>query len=607
MPSRSARATALLSLAAIWLFTHRYFGIQHDGLFYAVQALARADPAAFRHDLFFAFGSQDDYSLFSHAYAGLIEILGLGQTALVLLLTAHLAWALAAHALARRWLQGVSLWLGLALVFALPRQYGAQGDFPQDILRYAESFLTARSWAEPLVLAGIAACLGGRYRLALAAIGAGLLCHPLIALPGLIFLLLFMVRPGLKTLAFLALAAALVAGVLPAMDHEWLGMVRRRAPFVLLDTWQWGELAEALAWTGILLAAASGATPAERRGYLALALTGIAGLYLSLLGTATHAALLIQAQPWRCLWLLKVAAILALVAMFAARWRRSTADRWLLAGLAAAAMTAHGPGGPVALLLAAIAHAGWQQGTPPELPRWLPLAGGFALAVVLLESVLALMQQLAYLAQRLVEWADPAGAMPKGDPAAYLQGPLALLLPAGLALLLVSCRRYPGPSVLAASLALIISAVGWYRADDIWQRTLFSISPQRPFGDLIARHETVYWQDNFQYTWFLLRQGNYASTDQSVGVVFSSATTREAIRRLDRLAAFGSRDTDRAGERQKGQRATRSGLTGLCQDKALDVVILAHRIDAADAPQWVDPLSSTPWYLYRCAAFRTAS
>jgi hypothetical protein len=63
--SRHQTVTAALSLSAIWLLTHRYHGIHHDALFYAVQALAHAAPARFEHDLFFAFGSQDDYTLFT--------------------------------------------------------------------------------------------------------------------------------------------------------------------------------------------------------------------------------------------------------------------------------------------------------------------------------------------------------------------------------------------------------------------------------------------------------------------------------------------------------------------------------------------------------------
>lgn len=600
------RLTAAFALAAIWLFTHRYFGIQHDGVYYAAQALAHADPGAFRHDLFFEFGSQDDYSLFSHAYGWLSGIMGLDRAAFLLLVAAHLAWALATYALARRWMDGMFLWLGLALVFALPSDYGVQGNYAQDMLRYAESFLTARSWAEALVLGGVAASLAARPQLALAAIAGAALCHPIMALPAVIFLVAFHLRPGARQLAVLALLAATAAWALPEMDPEWLRVVRRRAPYLLLDGWEWSELAEPLAWIGILLAAATTAPAALRRACRALALAGATGFCLALLATATHAAWLIQAQPWRCLWLLKIVGLLALTGMFAQRWRRSAADRWLLAGLAAAAMTANTLGGPVALALAAAAHCGWRAGRAPELPRWLPLAGGLALGVVLLESALAILQQLAYLGQRLPEWADPQGTLPKGDPAAFFRGPLALLLPLGLLLLLRAQARHSRTAVIAAALCLAVAAGGWYRVDVAEHAALYSGATPRPFGAHISKTETVYWQNNFRYTWFLLRQGNYASMYQSVGVVFSRATAMETIKRLDKLAAFGSTDTDLPAGRKSGRRATRADLVALCADPVLDAVILGYRVDAVAVPRWPDPLGGADWHLYRCDGVRPA-
>jgi hypothetical protein len=600
------RLTAALALAAIWLLTHRYFGIQHDGYYYAAQALARANPEAFRHDLFFEFGSQDDYSLFSHAYAWLSGVMGLDRAAFLLLVAAHLAWALAAYALARHWLPGRSRWLGLALVFALPGHYGAQLDTASDILRYAEGFLTARSWAEALVLAGVAASLAGRRRLALAAIAGAALCHPIMALPGVIFLAAFHLRPGARHLTLLALLAAGAAWALPEMDAAWLAEVRRRARYLLLDTWAWGELGEPMAWIGILLAAATTAPAPLRHVCRSLALAGATGFYLALLATATHAAWLIQAQPWRCLWLLKIAGLLALTGMFAQRWQRSAADRWLLAGLAAAALTATTLGGPVALALAAAAHVGWRAGQAPQLPRWLPAAGGVALGVVLLEAALAILQQLAYLGQRLLEWADPRGILPQGDPAAFFQGPLALLLPLGLALLVRLSARRPRAAVFTATLSLAVAAVGWYRADDPLQTTLFAAATARPFGARIARTETVYWQNQALYTWFLLRQGNYASRLQGASSLFSRATALESVRRLDRLAAFGSTDTDLPADRKSGHRATRADLVTLCADPVLDAVILGYAVDAVAVPRWPDPLTGADWHLYRCDGVRPA-
>jgi len=594
------RCTAPLALLALWLLTHRYFGIQHDGQFYAVQALARIDPAAYARDLFFAFGSQDNYSLFSPIYAGLISAIGLDRAAFVLLAGAHLAWALAAFVLARQWLSGPALWIGLGLLFAVPGHYGSQAETAHDVLRYAEGFLTARSWAEPLVLAGVAATMGGRHLLAATAIAAAALCHPIMALPGVIFLVGFYWHLSIRSLALLAMLAAMVAFSMPEMDAEWLSEVRRRARFVMLDTWSWGELLEPLAWAGILLAAASQVEARLQAACRALAVAGTAGFYLALLGTASHAALLVQAQPWRCLWLLKLTALLALVMMFARRWHRSAADRWLLLALAAAALTAQTLGGPVALALALLAHHAWRNGRSPELPRWLPLAGALALAITLLETLLALLQQFGFLAQRIGDMLKANSVMPTGDLAAYFQGPLALLLPVGFAFLLWLQSHRPRLALALAALTAGIAAAGWDRTDDPLQQFVYSTPQARPFGERIASHETVHWQGNLLYTWFVLRQSGYASKEQGASALFSRPAAMESARRLDRLAAFDKANASPA------QEVRVAALRDLCRDPALDVVILAQPITGLTPATWFDPLRHAPWSLYRCVDLRTA-
>jgi hypothetical protein len=601
MPSHSVRLTAIFALAAIWLLTHRYFGIQHDGLFYAVQALARIDPTAYARDIFFAFGSQDDYSLFSRLYARLIATLRLDTAALLGLAAAHLAWTLAAYALARQFLQGAALWIGLGLLFALPGHYGSQAESAHDVLRYAEGFLTARSWAEPLVLAGVAAAIAGRNKLALMAIAAAAACHPIMALSGVIFLAGFHLRPGARWLLLGAAGAAVIAYLMPEMDPAWLAEVRRRARFVMLDSWSWGELLEPLAWAGILLAAASRTDARLAAACRALTLAGICGYYLALLATASHAALLIQAQPWRSLWLLKLGALLALCMMFAQRWRSSAADRWLLLALAAAAMTAQTLGGPVALALALLAQRAWRpNGEPPELPRWLPLAGGVALALVLLETLLALAQQGLALAQRLVEWTDPASLLPRGDLAAFFQGPLALLLPLALALLLWLHSRSAFAALASALLVLGVAAAGWYRADSPLQEYVFSNKAARPFGDHIARDQTVYWQNNLLPTWFLLRQSGYASKEQGASALFSRPAAMATAQRLARLAQFEARVAEPASVSER-----LAALRELCDDAALDIVILARPIEGEAAPEWFDPLRNAPWQLHHCRDLRS--
>jgi hypothetical protein len=596
--TRQQTVTAALSLSAIWLLTHRYHGIHHDALFYAVQALAHAAPARFEHDLFFAFGSQDDYTLFTPAYAWLGRQAGLGNAAFVLLVAAQCLWAFAAIRIARQWLQGLFLVAGLALLFALPGQYGHD-----PVFRYAESFLTARVWAECLVLNGLAATLAGRSGLAAAAVLGASLLHPIMALPGLLFLAFYHGYRHWKWLLLLLPVLALgAASVMPRMDTAWLELVRRRAPFVLIDQWQWQEWLEPFTWIGILLAAARGIAPA-RKAFAALALTGTAGIALAVIAALTQATLLVQAQPWRCLWLLKVGGILALAALFMHRWRRSPADNWLLAGFAAAALTAGSLGGPTALVLALLANTLWQRETPPELPRWMAPGAAVALFAVLLETLLALLQQGSYVIERIQSAISPGNHWPAGDLASPLHGPLALLLPPLAVALVMVAKRHPASTVGAALIFLSAASYGWYRADDPLQNLLFRATNQRPFDREIPPDATVYWQDNFLYAWFLLGQGNYASTQQSVGVVFSGQTAQETRRRLARISAFSPTDSDIGPDgallpvnRQRPDHAPQvADLATLCQDPILHSVILRQPLGAPPHTTWVDPLGNATW------------
>ncbi|MBI5920356.1 MAG: hypothetical protein HY847_01760 [Betaproteobacteria bacterium] len=604
------RAAALgLYLAAVWLLTHRYFGIRYDGVLYAVQAVARMDPAAFRNDLFFAFGSQDDYSLFSWPYAWLAHSIGLATASLLLLVFAQLAWATTAFAFARRWLFGNALWFGLALVYALPSDYGARG-----IFQYAESFLTARSWAEPLVLASLAAALADRKLLATGLALLAFLCHPIIALPNLLFLGFYYFRPGARWLIVIVLAATALTFMMPAMDAEWYEIVRQRSPWVLLSEWNAGELGQPLVWLSILWVGLRYAPSAAHRLLMAFILAGAFAMLLAALGSLSHNVLLIQSQPWRSEWLVKLVALLYLPGMFMQGWQRSATDRWLLLGLACAVLTSHAFGGPAAAVLAALVRPGRPDHVLPPLPRWFPIAGWSVLAVLIAESVLSAIQQTEFL----LEWASHSFVVPTAAPnldfAAIFQGTPAVILPAGLWLLLKSGKhsaRLGATMVALSAVFLAVAASGWYRERDAYQAVVFSGRPPSVFTELVPSGATLYWENNLELAWFLLRRGNYASTVQTAGLVFSRETAIESSRRLMRLQEFGAQDAKFVGRQLRrapaGQRPTLEKLIELCRDPILNFVVLDEKFEKLAIASWAHPVDGRIWYLYACSGTQQGS
>ena len=75
--SRPIGPSTWLALAGLWAFTHPWSGIHHDGILYAAQAMLHHLPEVFRGDLFFAYGSQDDYTVFGRAYGVAVDAFGL--------------------------------------------------------------------------------------------------------------------------------------------------------------------------------------------------------------------------------------------------------------------------------------------------------------------------------------------------------------------------------------------------------------------------------------------------------------------------------------------------------------------------------------------------
>lgn len=126
------------------------------------------------------------------------------------------------------------------------------------------------------------------------------------------------------------------------------------------------------------------------------------------------------------------------------------------------------------------------------------------------------------------------------------------------------------------------------------------------FSRVIPASAVVYWEDDVQMTWFGLGRANYASLNQTVGLIFNRQTAIEGKRRVDRLAALGVKDGIFAPERNQATlpEGSFAGLVHVCHDPALDYVILSKSYGKSVIAQHFDTLASQRFYLYDCAWLR---
>ena len=323
---------ALLLLLAAWLFTRPWEGLWHDGQLYAAQALYHLYPATFQQDLFFLFGSQDAYTLFSPLYAAAIRAFGLHAGALLLHTAGAVLWMGGAAFLVSALLQGVQRWLALALLLLLPTSYD-----PVSLISLAEPFLTPRMFAEAFGMLALGFVVRGQWRWSVPVLLMAFLMHPLMTLGVVLFCLLYAAQGraralvaaamGLAALAGLALGACGVAPfnrLLASVDAAWLEQLKLMTPMVTWKAWDLLPYAGRLAVPfAMLLTAVRLAPRVPGRVYACLALSGALGLLASAVGTGwLDNQLLIQIQPWRALWLVQVGAALALSWLLIEYWAR---------------------------------------------------------------------------------------------------------------------------------------------------------------------------------------------------------------------------------------------------------------------------------------------
>jgi hypothetical protein len=511
------RLYAVCAFAALWLLGRRYPGIIHDATLYVTMGLNRLDPQAFAGDLFFVNGSQDSFSIFSPLYAPLIGLLGPSAAALLVVVIGHAALIGAAWWLAGRLAPGTRWW-SLALLATLSGYYGGGA-----AVRVAEPFATARTLAEPLVLATLAALLAGRTRVALATLAAASLLHPLVALPAWGALIIWYAQAKSGRGWWVAAAGVLAAIALlllpPPLDPAWYQSLVERSRHLFILHWQLADFAKAGWGIGIAALAIHFAAPPARRLLVAVTATSIAGVLASALlvdlGRSGPAAAL---QLWRALWILQVVATLAVPFVVARLWERDSAHR-LAAGFVVASCCFGRAEQPLAAALVLAAWALLHSARAAALVDEKRMRIGFGAA-----ACLAAVGMFYDLQRRMPDVYVPADTeLWRG----YLRmiGSVGILLPLAALLGFGMQSRFRRAACASAVLLLGISVAMW-DARTSWSRYIEERSPH-PFASFIPHGAQVFWFAMSSPAWTALRTTNWFSADQGAGIVFTRGTAIE--------------------------------------------------------------------------------
>lgn len=532
-----------LAGAALLLLMRPYEGLQHDGLLYFGQALRRSQMPGLDADLFFVGGSQDSYSLYSRLVAPLFAALGPAVTNQALLLLGLLGMALGVALLLRR--LGLSPAWGVLALAVMSPMYGGLRKFG-----VTENFLTARSLAEPLLVASLLPLVQGRLALAAAVqLGAAAL-HPLMALPVLVVTWLVAAQRDRRWLALALLPlAGLVAMALgvPWMarwrttyDPVWWELVSTSSTQLLLGNWTTADVATVLTDVAMLAVLGLSATLPPRARPVLLALVWATGALLLTHAVGTdllRSTWITQLQPWRVLWLTHLLATVLAPALIARQWRQGGLWRLGAALLALACMCSHAGYDAGLIVLAAWAltclAAARGVSASPGIVRL-----GVGVCGALLAAVCA--WRVAFELERLY-WRPPT--WPALDAACHvLAAPvLAFSLAAGALWL---ARRAPRcrSALAAGALAMFaLSLTLWDRRGDLarFVESPPETSPQaRPFAALIPPRSSVYWPEQLGGTWGLLQRTSHYSRQQGSGMAFNRATAELIGPRRDAYAGI---------------------------------------------------------------------
>ena len=593
---------AYISILSLWLVTRPYRGIWHDSRLYTLSALKKLYPHNFERDLFFLYGSQDNFTVFSQLHAWVIEYTGIDQSALLLTLTGQALWLTGAIFLACKLLYTPWNWLGLGLIIVMNDYYGYY------IFSYGESFLTPRLFAEGLTMIGLYLWLKRYYLFSVIPIAISMAFHPLMTAAAMLilyftYLLIHRTKTLLITTALITLIGYFVVIDIPPfnrillrMSDTWYTLVDQRSPHVFLHNWETASFNRMIISFSILVCASRLAIEPLRSLCIGAALATVAGMAFAYFGgEILHNVLVIQIQPWRVLWLTTLLSALA-AALLVSHY--SNVKNWIpIFGYLSAWLLRDSTGGFIALL--SLMYCVYEIKLLPYYRIILLLFFGIF-------SIATLSQLAVFIFVPLADLTEPSSII------FYLKIPMIAFIVSlatfSLTFYWQRSSRYQ-TSILALSLfGLALSVIAWNRT--ISASSNISISNIDLLRNMIKANDVVYWVNNPEDTWFALLRSSYYSRTQLAGILFNEETALEGQRRSQLLGELGAPDTLLSskdlfpGNNTKtfnGSSLHFPNLILACKDQNLDWIISNEILKNGNV---ASSFSNNGWFVYRCSEHR---
>ncbi len=616
----------------LWFINRSYVGfVEHDARVYTLLVQRTIDADAFARDPFFLFGAQDKFAIFTWVHGLLAGLTGLDVAGLVAAFSGGVLFVIASQKLAGIFVQG-HFWIALGTMAAAIASINYSPN--ADTFHINENFPTARSIAFPLGLMACAVSVGAHRAWAMALGVSCLALHPLIGVWVLAVVIgmqlseRWILRGALGIVAVTAALVAMQVGPLQRLDAEWESILRASSRDIFVGPLGVARISPCLAVISLLLLAAEAAKPRLRKLIHLAALCGTGGFFLAQLASYHYpAALIVQAQTWRGMWLSFAFSVFCTLLLGEMAWNSRFRTWWAVAGLLAL------------LLVDWVGYIG--------IAVWFALRGGYLSEagakigpILLQHERLGKLLLAALILSHLPGYVVDLTILGAGLPSSTGTGILifdGLVLAGGLGVGLIlwslAAALWPRYFSLAAAFMLAYGLLHWDQRAPAYRAWEAMASAQiRPFEKIIARGDVVFWINaSPQRAWIELGTANYASSDQVIGGVFSREKTFEMLRRRQRLAVgsvathwpLSSADESRFlnGYRHESGLTldaqgnlhesfkrpltlTGPGMLYLCEDDWLDWVISPQPLEQGMLQASMAVASNQNFWLYDCRKLR---